>query len=391
MKNSEKSIPSKTIPFIDYVPAEVKETTGDNWRIVFYARKPGTDQMVRFRRRVKKVTGYQNRMRYGKRICVEINRKLQDGWSPFINEYAKQEYKLFSEVLALYIEQSERKFKDGLLRKDTLRAYISFALNITIYLESKNKQDMFTVEVTKKLITEFLDYIYYDKKRTSRTSNNYLSFWRTFTLYMIDREYLGNNPTTGILPRKVGKKKREVIPSKSRNEIFEYFAEKNPEFLTLSLCVYFCFIRRTEISKLKVKHIDLVGDTIFIPKEISKNGKDGVVTIPKKLKTLLATHLSKAVNEDFLFSNDDFTPGKIQVAPKKISDAWLKMKKDLVMKNEYQFYSLKDTGITQLFLLNVPVIKIRDQARHHDIKITETYTPRNYVCDDTIKNLDFNF
>jgi integrase len=391
MKNSETPIRSKSIPFIDFVPAEVKETTGENWRVVFYARKPGTDQLVRFRRRVKKVTGYQARMRYGKLICSEINRKLHEGWSPFINEYAKQEYKLFSDVLALYIAQSERKCKDGLIRKDSLRAYTSYALNITNYLKLKNKQDVFTVEVTKKLITEFLDHIYFEKKRTSRTSNNYLSFWRTFCLYMIDRKYLGNNPTTGILPRKVGKKKREVIPERSRKEIFDYFEEYNPNFLTLSLCVYFCFIRRTEISKLKVRHVDLISDTIFIPKEVSKNGKDGVVTIPKKLKLLLVTHLSKAVMEDYLFSSDDFTPGKIQVAPKKISDAWMKMKKGLEMKNEYQFYSLKDTGITQLFLLNVPVIKIRDQARHHDIKITETYTPRNYVCDETIKNLDFNF
>jgi hypothetical protein len=77
--------------------------------------------------------------------------------------------------------------------------------------------------------------------------------------------------------------------------------------------------------------------------------------------------------------------------PKKISDTWSKIRAELNFKAEYQFYSLKDTGITELFLLNVAVIKIRDQARHHDIKITETYTPRNYVCDDTIKNLDFNF
>ena len=393
MRNSENPIPYKykSIPFVDFIPAEIKETKGNEWRIVFYARKPGTDQMVRFRRRLKKVTGSQARMRYGKRICCEINRKLQEGWSPFINEYAKQEYKQFSEVLALFITQTEMKFKDGLLRKDTLRAYTSFALNITNYLKTQNKQDMFTVEVTKKLIIEFLDYIYYDKKRTARTSNNYLGFWRTLILFMIDREYVANNPTTGILSRRVGKKKREIIPEKSRTEIFNYFEANNPNFLTLSLCVYFCFIRRTEISKLKVKHIDLIGDTILIPKEISKNGKDGVVTIPKKLKILLATHLSKSVNEDFLFSNNNFKPGKIQVAPKKISDAWLKMKNEMKLKTEYQFYSLKDTGITQLFLLNVPVIKIRDQARHHDIKITETYTPRNYVCDDTIKNIDFSF
>ena len=132
-------------------------------------------------------------------------------------------------------------------------------------------------------------------------------------------------------------------------------------------------------------------DTIFIPKEISKNGKDGIITIPKKLKELLLIHLNGATQEDYLFSSDNFRPGKIQLQPKKISDEWAKMRIILKFKQEYQFYSLKDTGITELFLLNVPTIKIRDQARHHDIKITETYTPRNYTADETIRSLNFNF
>ncbi|WP_299674817.1 hypothetical protein [uncultured Dokdonia sp.] len=41
--------------------------------------------------------------------------------------------------------------------------------------------------------------------------------------------------------------------------------------------------------------------------------------------------------------------------------------------------------------MNVPLIKIRDQARYHDIKITETYTPRNNSRDDTIAQIDFEF
>ena len=72
----------------------------------------------------------------------------------------------------------------------------------------------------------------------------------------------------------------------------------------------FCFIRRTEISKLLVKHVNLVKDTIFIPGDISKNTKDGIVTIPKKLKELLLIHLDGSTQEDFLFSDDNFKPGK---------------------------------------------------------------------------------
>ncbi len=390
MENSQKVKLSKT-PFIDFVPAEVQATDGDNWRIVFYVRKPGSDQMKRFRRRVKKVSGNSNRLRYAKRICAEINIKLNEGWSPFLHDYAKKEYRPLLEVMELYLEQEKRKCKDGLIRPDSLRAYTSYCQNMKDYMTLRKKTSLFTVEFDKKFVLDFLDYIYFYKKRAARTSNNYLAFCNLLATFMKDREYIAVNPTTGIDRRRVGKKKREVIPAKVRNDVFKYQAEHNPSYLALCLTVYFCFIRRTEISKLLVKNVDLENNTIFVPGHISKNGKDGIVTIPGKLKTLLVTHLNGSTQEDFLFSQDNFKAGKKQLKPKKISDEWSNMKKVLDFKSEYQFYSLKDTGITELFLLNVPVIKIRDQARHHDIKITETYTPRNYICDDTIKNIDFNF
>lgn len=387
MQNSQNSNLQK-IPFIDFVPAEVKETTGDNWRIVFYVRKPGSDKLKRFRRRVKKLSGKQNRLRYAKRICAELNKKLENGtWSPFKNQVAGKEYKSFFEVMNLFIDQSERKYKDNLLRKDTFRSYTSYVKNIKKYMG----EDMFTVEFNQKFIVEFLDHLYYTKKRSSRTSNNYLSFCSTLSIFMKERNFLTENPTELIKTRRVGKKVREIIPVKIRNNIFEYLGKKNPEYLGLCLTVYFCFIRRTEISKLQVKNLDLTGDTIFIPSNVSKNGKDGFVTVPKKLKILLAKHMDGFNDEDYLFSDENFKPGTKKLKPKKISDTWSKMRKELKFKNEYQFYSLKDTGITQLFLLQVPLIKIRDQARHHDIKITESYTPRNYASDETIKNLEFDF
>lgn len=390
METSQKSKIS-AIPFIDYVPAEVKETTGENWRVVFYVRKPGTNEMQRFRRRVKKISNKQQRMRYAKRICANINSKLENKWTPFQDTLGKHEYQPFSEALKLFMKQGERKHKDKLMRHDTLRSYTSYVNNIKKYLKEKGRSEMFTIEFNKKFVLDFLDYIYYERKRSARTSNNYLSFLSTLSTFMVDKEFISTNPTAGIPKKKTGKKKREIIPSEIRSEIFKYWAERNQHYLTLCLTVFFCFIRRTEISLLKVKHVSLKNDTIFIPKEIAKNEKDGIVTIPKKLKKLLVFHLDKAATEDYLFSSDNFKPGRERLAPKKISDTWGKMKRELEIKDEYQFYSLKDTGITQLFYFGIPTIKIRDQARHHDIKITESYAPRNYVADDLLKDLDHDF
>ncbi|TXK71972.1 site-specific integrase [Mesonia sp. K4-1] len=377
--------------FLDFEPAEIGGLNGNDWRIYFRVKVPGEQKMKLFRRRVKKYSNKTVRMRYAKRMCSEINKKLEKGWSPLFDGYADNEFFKLVDVLEKFLGQAERKLNDNLLRKDTYRSYTSYAKNIEGYLKERGKEDLFTIQFDRTFIIEFLDHIYYDKKRTARTSNNYLSFYSQLCVFMVDRKYLPSNPTLKISKRKVGKKKREILPTYLRNDIFKYQSRISKEYLTLCLLVYFCFIRRTELTKLQVKNIDLKKSTVFIPAEISKNNKDGIVTIPKKLKILLAKHIDTSFVDDFLFSNENFKTGKNKLEPKKVSDEWAKMRNALNFESKYQFYSLKDTGITELFYLDVPLIKIRDQARHHDIKITETYAPRNYKADEFLRDLDFNF
>ena len=389
MTTSQKNDSSKI--FIDWIPAELKYTSGENWMIVYFVRKPGTDKMKRFRNRVKKISNKSERKRLAKRMCADINEKLKSGWTPFYEGKTTNKYRLFTEALELYMSQAERKSNDGLIRKDSFRAYNSFSNNINQYLKEKELTKIFAIQFDKEFVLNFLDFIYYERKRTARTHNNYLSFLNQVAIFMTDRKYIPINPVTGISKKKVSKKKREIIPIEIRDRIFKYQTLKNTNYLCLCLTVYFCFIRRTEISKLKVKHVSLQNDSIFIPGEISKNKKDGVVTIPKMLKEIFIDHLENSTQEDYLFSSEKFKPGKNKLNPKKISDEWSKMRKELNFNKAYQFYSLKDSGITQLFNLNVPLIKIRDQARHHDIKITETYAPRSQKADEFLRDLDFNF
>ena len=391
MENPQKNTSANRTIFLDYIPADLKETSGENWRIVFSVKIPGQEKFKRFKRRVPKHSNKTVRKKIATRMSNNINRKLESGWSPFFDGVGVNEFKTLQSVFETYLKQAQRKVDDKLLRKDTFRAYASFISNIQQYLQEKDLKNMFVVEFNRKFVLEFLDYIYYERKRTARTHNNYLLFLNQLAIFMNERNFIPSNPVTGIAKKVVSKKKREIIPAEVKNEIFKYQATNNTNYLCLCLTVYFCFIRRTEISKLKVKHVNLSSNSIFIPAEISKNKKDGVVTIPKMLKKIFIKHLEKSTEEDWLFSSDHFKPGTRKINPKKISSEWAKMRSELNFKDSYQFYSLKDSGITQLFYLNVPLIKIRDQARHHDIKITETYTPRNHKADEFLVDLDFNF
>lgn len=378
------------IIFIDYEPAEVKETTGDNWRIVFRCRIPGTNKMKRFRRRVKPMSNKKERMRYAKRICTALNEKLARGWSPFTDDSAGKEYRTLQEGINLYKKNCEALADRGQMRPDTARSYTSQLSQLENYLKHIGEPNLFAASFNRAFARKYLDHIYYEKKRTPRTVNNYLRFCSQFANWLVEREYMATNSITGIPPMVNKKKKRELIDPDTRKAIIKDLKRNNPGFAVCCLIVYYCFIRRTELSKLKVEHVKLKDGVITIPSSISKNKKDDIVTIPGALMPYLIEHLKGSTNQDYLFSAD-FQTGGEGITPKAISDTWAKLRDKLNFKKEYQFYSLKDTGITQLFYLNVPILKIRDQARHYDIKITESYTPRNYSKDQAIFNLENSF
>jgi integrase len=385
-----KNSPSR-IPFIDYEPAEIKETTGTNWRIVFRCRIPGTNKMKRFRHRVKKMASARDRLRYAKRICVEINKKLERGWSPFAEESSYKEYRLLFSALDKFLANFQEMERRGDLRAPSLKAYTSHIKMLKQYLANQDKENMLCVEFTKPFVSKYLEHVYYDKKRSPRTVNNYLAFCRYLATLMVDREYLPINTITKIQPLTEGKKIREIIDDETRVKIFNELLATNPRFLVCCLTVYYCFIRRTELTKLQVKHVQLAQAVINVPATISKNKKDDIVTVPKSLIPYLVDHIKGANQNDYLFSNRHLMPGETAVQPKYISDQWAKLRRKLGFKETYQFYSLKDTGITKLFMMGIPTIKIRDQARHYDITITEKYTPRNFNRDDTIFSAGLDF
>ena len=47
-------------------------------------------------------------------------------------------------------------------------------------------------------ISEFLDYIYIDRENTAQTRDNYLTFLRVFSSYLVQNSYLKERLTEGI-------------------------------------------------------------------------------------------------------------------------------------------------------------------------------------------------
>ncbi len=373
--------------FIDYKPAELHKNK--DWRIVYYAKIPAKNELKRFRVRVPKISSVSERNRTAKKMVLDINQKLAAGWSPFYEDKTNQ-YKSYDEVINLFLSIIKREVEDGLKRPPTLKSYTSKIGIFKNYLKKNHKKVKFIVELDIYIINSYLDYIYMERKVSPQTYNNHLGMLILFFEFCISKGFLKQNPAQGIKKKPKQKKKREVLGQNEKTKLKEY-GNDNKAYYTLCMLTYYTFIRRTELTKIKVSEVNLRNGYITVLAENAKNKKTENVTIPNALYPLLIDHLTTANNSDYLFSANNFKPGKKQLKPKKISDEWVKFRKKHKIETKYQFYSLKDTGITDLLNTGIPAIKVRDQARHHDLEMTETYTCRNEKKDEVVQTANFRF
>lgn len=375
---------SNPLAFLDYKPAKLYTPKNSAWEVKFWYKIPNTNKFKLFKRRVKPLKNEKEKLRLGKQIEKAINSELSAGWSPFGNS---KKYDFVVDLLEDFKQYTYKKYQNGDFRYDTKRTYISNISKLFKFLQQKKLLHLTTDNFDRSIINQYIDWMEFKQKNSATTINNNVTVIKVICNHLIDRGQLTYNPANRIKRKRQAPKKRQVIPDPLLNEIFSYQRQQSIGYYRLCLMCYFCLLRTTELTKLKVKHIDINNRILFVPADISKNRKDDHVTIPDVFTNQLYKHIKNIDSNAFVFSADDFQPGEKRASSKRITKRWIAMRQKLNISKKYDFYSLKDTGITKLLEAGIPIIKVRDQARHHDIKITEKYTPRRTTADDTIRNI----
>jgi integrase len=353
-----------------FIPAKVHTRSSMGVLVEYYVHDPITERMVRKRLRVNKLKTKAQNIARAREIALEINDKLAMGWNPLLPQETATKFMPLKTALRDFLKNHERNIKEGTIRSDTMRSYRSFVNGILGYL---GESTPYCYQFDKAFIGKFLDFQYHNKGNSARTRNNYLSFVHNFCNWMVDKGIVRYNEAAGIKSVKEPAKRRVEIDAMTLDAIFKYLEGLPGNYYGLCLTIYLCFVRRTELANLRVYHFDFSRSILTIPAHFSKNQKEGKVTIPDRLRDVLLPVFQGASLNDFAFSDDQFFPGPYKAAPKKISDQWVKVRKALNLPPEFQFYSLKDTGITKLLMAGVPGVKVRDQARHYDLSVTDKY------------------
>lgn len=389
---SRKKVRSHQI--LGYVPAKL--ITGKRWYVEYYSFDPDQQQMHRKRISVPYIKPISARRQYAGDMALEINAKLAKGWNPFIAVSNPNTYVLFNEVCEKYYRYLYKLTEEDIMRPKTYNGYTSFLNVFRNWNDSLDKPVTYIYQLKSELVSDFLDYLWMDAGKSARTRDNYLGWFKSFSTWLMEKKYINEDLTAGISTvqgKKKAAKNRTVIPKEVMLQVKNYCEEHNRHFLLACYIEYYCFIRPKEMSYIRIEDISVSRGTIAVSADVSKNRKGAVVTLPDcVLKYMIELKVLEQPSEYYLFG-EDFKPNRNYHPPKHFGDFWtLKMKKALKLPSEYKFYSLKDTGITDLIKANTDLLSVRDQARHHSLQMTDLYTPlESREANDAIRHHESYF
>jgi len=357
---------AKSKIFLEYVPAELSE--GKEWYVRYYAKHPQSGKLTLRRIKINRIKSITERRKFGRMLVHELNVKLAEGWNPFIVLEAPKAYTLMSTALDAYLTH-----RGG--AADTQRVYRSIISMIRTWLtESKKPKNLYIASFDKKMAIEYLQWLVTKRKVTERTWNNYMLFSRTIWNWFIEYQYCTANPFEGFKRKKVRKKTRIPLPPEERAAVKDWFLENNKTMYIACALIFAAGTRRTELTKLRVGHFDLIGRSLTLPAEITKVGTERTSLLPIWLAdALIAYGLDKAPKHWYIMGRG-WRCNDVAVQPKQLTDWWTRMRKALKLPEEYQLYSLRDTGVQTMLRAGVPPELVRDQFGHASISETNKYT-----------------
>ena len=350
-----------------------------DWYVGFYAFDPSVGQMRRKRIKINYIKKVTDRKRYATALINRINQQLDCGWNPWIAEKHGKAYHRFSDVCQSYRAYITKMCNEGNYRPETFTGYASYLRNLENWNAQRRVPITYIYQFNRGFLIEFLDHIFLERNNCAQTRNNYLVFLRVFSSYLVQHQYVEVKPTEGIasISKRIIKKTRTVIEKNDLLRLRDYAMEHNKHYMLACYILHYALIRPKEMSHLRIEYFSLERQTIYIPDTISKNKKSAVVTLPTKIIHLMVDlRIFDHPGSYYLFSQG-FRPGEKYHSEKQFRDYWHHhIRKSLKFPPQYKFYSLKDTGITEM-LRSQDIISVRDQARHSSILMTDIYTPED--------------
>ncbi len=359
--------------FVDFRPAEIHDTKTST-TIVFYSKNPSSGLLERQRMKLNYIHDKRERIKYGRMMVQQINKQLYEGWNPIVEKNGLSKVVTVAEAVRLY----KKSYAD--VRPDSLRCYNSMTKAFIDFCTLYNISDKPIYEFGRQSAQRYMLHIN-DRDVSAKTYNNYVRFMGQFMNFCVDKGLAKENPFAAIKLKRVDEKKRTIIPPEVRTKIMEYLVREGMDgYRLICLLTYHCLIRPKELLMLKASYISIKNNLIIIPASVAKNHCERQISMPMDIAMLMVDHIASATSDQYLFS-DGYKPGKRLKTTRDTGRTWSKIRKALGLPECYQFYSLKDTGITEMLEAGVPAKMVQELADHHSLEMTQKYVGKSKADD----------
>jgi len=348
---------------VNFKPAQYYK--GKECYVAYHVVNPFTKQWVRKKIKVNHIHKPSERQRYASMLVYTINEKLYDGWNPFLDDIGGSGCPSLRVAVEEFVSLKAKS-----LRPDSMRCYRSWADSFLTWLDEHGLSDDYVALFSRENAVRYMRYLEL-RGMVSKTYNNYLTFMSTLFLYFVKREYIRDNPFDRIDRKRVESKVRNIIPSDVRHLIFDYFNDHCPTYIYLMILCYRYLIRPKEALMIRVGFIDFAEGLVTLPPDITKNHRWRTVALGDDVMSYFRT--LSVFDSDFYVFSSRYLPGTRLLTTRETGKTWAVMRNDLNLPSNFQFYSLKDTGITEMLESGMPSKMVKDLADHSSLEITERY------------------
>ena len=358
--------------------------SGRQCYVAFSAFDPVSGKMKRKKVMLDFIPDKKLRRLRAEEIMKRLTQQLMEGWNPWMEQQHAKDLATLKEVAEKYRKFLYKMMPSDSMREESVKSYLSYLNILKEWCAGDGDAPRVTyiIQLDRVRVGEFLDYVFVERGNGVRTRNNYLAWLRSFSKWLLQRGYVREDPTAGhellSMRRRAAGKNREVIPDRELVRLREFLEKENRYYLLAVYLTYYAMIRPKELAYIKVGDVVAGDGTRLVVHgwKQAKNHKDGSPTLPRKVVALMEELGVLEYPKGYYLFSDRFRPGRKFRDGKAFRDYWLaKVRKGLGWPAKWKFYSLKDTGITNMLRSSIDVLSVRDQARHSDVSITNMYTP----------------
>lgn len=241
---------------------------------------------------------------------------------------------------------------------------IATAINKNVYfflediLNEEKNHDLHSDFTTAPLITQYA----------------HGSYLKSFFYMMVEREVIQKNPFFGIKKLRHDIGKNIAFNQNEKVKLAETLKDANEHLYHFVQFMYHCFLRRSEIIRVKVGDIDWINRTIRVNSEDTKNRRQESVAIPSGLEPILEEMNLKNLPSDLYIFSHNLKPGRYMLVKADHITAWHKqILKSLGISEGKTLYSWKHTGVVDYYNAIRDPYPIMQQLRHHSLSITMVY------------------